>query len=140
MYFVLQPIKQGEVPRSGKCPLTPEEVGLMLRALGFENNSHIYVASGEVYGGEDNLAPLRAIFPNFHTKESLTSYEELKPFMSYTNRMAAIDYIVCEESDVFITNYNGNMVKILAGSRLFSSSHGDAHLNYSSIMLFGKRR
>ena len=91
----------------------------MLRALGFENNSHIYVASGEVYGGEDNLAPLRAIFPNFHTKDSLTSYEELGPFMPYTNRMAAIDYIVSEESDVFITNYNGNMVKILAGSRFF---------------------
>lgn len=91
----------------------------MLRALGFASDSHIYVASGEVYGGEENLAPLRAIFPNFHTKDSLASYDELEPFTSYTTRMAAIDYIVCEESDVFITNYNGNMAKILAGSRRY---------------------
>ena len=39
-------------------PLTPEEVGLMLRALGYGSNVHIYVASGEVYvgGGEETLA------------------------------------------------------------------------------------
>ncbi|MBA0589050.1 hypothetical protein Gorai_017821, partial [Gossypium raimondii] len=39
--------------RRGKCPLTPHEVGLMLRALGFENDAYIYVASGEIYGGEE---------------------------------------------------------------------------------------
>ncbi|KAH7297481.1 hypothetical protein KP509_26G071200 [Ceratopteris richardii] len=105
--------------RSGKCPLTPEEVGWMLRALGFANDTHIYVASAEVYGGESNLAPLKALFPHFHTKDTLTTSMELEPFAHYTNRMAAIDYIVSEESDVFITNYNGNMVKVLAGSRRY---------------------
>ncbi|ONK72972.1 uncharacterized protein A4U43_C04F25590 [Asparagus officinalis] len=47
--------------RQGRCPLTPEEVGLMLRALGFGKDVHIYVASGEVYGGEETLAPLKAL-------------------------------------------------------------------------------
>uniref|UniRef100_A0A803NNY0 Uncharacterized protein n=1 Tax=Cannabis sativa TaxID=3483 RepID=A0A803NNY0_CANSA len=37
--------------RHGKCPLTPEEVGLMLRALGY--GSDVYVASGDVYGALD---------------------------------------------------------------------------------------
>ncbi|KAI5063259.1 hypothetical protein GOP47_0022253 [Adiantum capillus-veneris] len=118
-WTTLSPLRLENVRRSGKCPLTPEEVGLMLHALGFSRDTHIYIASGEVYGGEASLAPLKALFPHFHTKDTLTSLDELGPFVSYTNRMAAIDYIVCEESDVFITNYNGNMVKVLAGSRRY---------------------
>ncbi|XP_057435141.1 O-fucosyltransferase 16-like isoform X2 [Lotus japonicus] len=105
--------------RQGKCPLTPEEVGLMLRALGYGSEVHIYVASGEVYGGEETLAPLKALFPNFHTKETIATKEELGPFSSFSSRMAALDFIVCDESDVFVTNNNGNMAKILAGRRRY---------------------
>lgn len=103
--------------RHGKCPLTPEEVGLMLRALGYGSDVHIYVASGEVYGGEKTLAPLKALFPNFYSKETIATKEELEPFSSFSSRMAALDFIVCDESDVFVTNNNGNMAKILAGRR-----------------------
>ncbi|CAL5086996.1 unnamed protein product [Urochloa decumbens] len=105
--------------RQGRCPLTPEEVGLMLRALGYRSDVHIYVASGEIYGGEDTLAPLKALFPNFHTKETLTSQEELAPFLKFSSRMAAIDFIVCDESDAFVANNIGNMAKILAGRRRY---------------------
>ncbi|KAJ7967090.1 O-fucosyltransferase family protein [Quillaja saponaria] len=108
-----------KVRRHGRCPLTPEEVGLMLRALGFGSEVHLYVASGEVYGGEETLAPLKALFPNFHSKETITSKEELSPFSSFSSRMAALDFIVCDESDVFVTNNNGNMAKILAGRRRY---------------------
>lgn len=104
--------------KRGKCPLTPYEVGLMLRALGFKNDTYIYVASGEIYGGEETLLPLRELFPNFYTKEMLAS-EELEPFLPFSSRLAAIDYIVCDESDVFVTNNNGNMAKILAGRRRY---------------------
>ncbi|KAG2698185.1 hypothetical protein I3760_07G138200 [Carya illinoinensis] len=105
--------------RHGKCPLTPEEVGLMLRALGYGSDVHIYVASGEVYGGEETLAPLKALFPNFYSKETIASKEELEPFASFSSRMAALDFIVCDESDVFVTNNNGNMARILAGRRRY---------------------
>ncbi|GLJ36780.1 hypothetical protein SUGI_0741530 [Cryptomeria japonica] len=105
--------------RHGKCPLTPQEVGLMLRALGFGSDVHLYVASGEVYGGEETLAPLKALFPNFYTKDTLASKEELEPFSSYSSRMAALDYIVCDQSDVFVTNNNGNMARMLAGRRRY---------------------
>lgn len=105
--------------RHGKCPLTPEEVGLMLRALGYGQDVHIYVASGEVYGGEETLAPLKALFPNFHSKETIASKAELDKFSSYSSRMAALDFIVCDESDVFVTNNNGNMARILAGRRRY---------------------
>jgi len=102
--------------KRGKCPLTPHEVGLMLRALGFSNDTYLYVASGEIYGGDETMQPLKDLFPNIYTKEMLAD-EELKPFLPFSSRLAAIDYIVCDESDVFVTNNNGNMAKILAGRR-----------------------
>ncbi|KAA8546167.1 hypothetical protein F0562_020939 [Nyssa sinensis] len=105
--------------RHGKCPLTPLEVGLMLRALGFGSDVDIYVASGEVYGGEETLAPLKELFPNFHSKETIASKEELAPFSTFSSRMAALDFIVCDESDVFVTNNNGNMARMLAGRRRY---------------------
>ncbi|KAL8229482.1 hypothetical protein R6Q57_014382 [Mikania cordata] len=105
--------------RQGRCPLTPEEVGLMLRALGYGSDVHIYVASGEVYGGEETLAPLKALFPNIHSKDTIATKQELAPFASYSSRMAALDFIVCDHSDVFVTNNNGNMAKMLAGRRRF---------------------
>ncbi|KAL0326009.1 UNVERIFIED_CONTAM: O-fucosyltransferase 16 [Sesamum radiatum] len=57
--------------RQGRCPLTPEEVGLLLRALGYDRETHIYVASGEVYGGEATLAPLKASSPTSTQKDTL---------------------------------------------------------------------
>ncbi|RVW50874.1 O-fucosyltransferase 16 [Vitis vinifera] len=80
---------------------------------------HIYVASGEVYGGEETLAPLKALFPNFYSKDTIGRKEELQPFAAFSARMAALDFIVCDESDVFVTNNNGNMAKILAGRRRY---------------------
>lgn len=47
----------------GLCPLTPEEAALILKALGFEKDMQIYIAAGEIYGGEKRLAALRAAFP-----------------------------------------------------------------------------
>ncbi|KAF8655319.1 hypothetical protein HU200_061211 [Digitaria exilis] len=101
-----------------KCPLTPEEVGLMLSALGLGRGVHMYVASGDVYGGEETLAPLKALFPKFHSKETLASKEELEPFLPFSARMAALDFIVCDQSNVFVANNNGNMARMLAGRRL----------------------
>ncbi|XP_057531627.1 O-fucosyltransferase 16 isoform X2 [Amaranthus tricolor] len=106
--------------RQGRCPLTPEEVGLMLRALGYGKDVHIYVASGEVYRAEETLAPLKTLFPNFHSKDTIASKQELESFSKFSSRMAALDFIVCDESDVFVTNNNGNMAKILAGRRRYS--------------------
>lgn len=115
--FTLQHHNPERARRNGKCPLTPKEVGLMLRALGYGNDTYLYVASGEVYNGNVSLAPLKALFPNFVTKETLTKKKELKPFRKFSSRMAAIDYIVCSQSNVFVTNNNGNMARILAGER-----------------------
>uniref|UniRef100_A0A0E0JQV6 O-fucosyltransferase family protein n=1 Tax=Oryza punctata TaxID=4537 RepID=A0A0E0JQV6_ORYPU len=73
-------IRPGAIRMNGKCPLTPLEVGLMLRGMGFSNNTVIYLASGRIYKAEKNMAPLLEMFPLLQTKETLASDEELAPF------------------------------------------------------------
>ncbi|KAL4183561.1 hypothetical protein AMTRI_Chr11g155700 [Amborella trichopoda] len=104
---------------NGKCPLTPLEVGMMLRGMGFDNNTSIYMASGKIYQAERNLAPLLQMFPLLQTKETLATPEELAPFEGYSSRMAALDYTVCLHSEVFVTSHGGNFPHFLMGHRRY---------------------
>lgn len=49
--------------KEGLCPLTPEETALVLSALGLDHTLQIYIAAGEIYGGERRMANLLASFP-----------------------------------------------------------------------------
>lgn len=49
--------------KDGLCPLTPEETALTLRALDIASDIQIYVAAGEIYGGQRRMASLAAAFP-----------------------------------------------------------------------------
>ncbi|KAL8133777.1 hypothetical protein AgCh_009010 [Apium graveolens] len=104
---------------NGKCPMTPLEVGMMLRGMGFTNNTPIYLASGKLYQAERNLAPLRKMFPLLETKESLAKPDELASFQGYASRLAALDYMVCMFSEVFVTTQGGNFPHFLMGHRRF---------------------
>ncbi|ESQ33299.1 hypothetical protein EUTSA_v10003892mg [Eutrema salsugineum] len=104
---------------NGKCPLTPLEVGMMLRGMGFDNHTSIYLASGKIYQPEIHLAPLREMFPRLFTKESLATPEEIAPFEGYSSRMAALDYTVSLLSEVFVTTQGGNFPHFLMGHRRF---------------------
>jgi len=44
-----------ELRSQGRCPLTPEEIGLLLAALGFDNETRLYLASHKV---PDSLSSL----------------------------------------------------------------------------------
>ncbi|KAL5828014.1 hypothetical protein ACOSQ3_019845 [Xanthoceras sorbifolium] len=112
-------IRPGAIRINGKCPLTPLEVGLMLRGMGFDKNTYIFLASGKIYKAEKYMAPLLEMFPNLLTKEMLASEEELAPFKNYSTRMAAIDYTVCLHSEVFVTTQGGNFPQILIGHRRY---------------------
>lgn len=103
----------------GKCPLSPLEVGMMLRGMGFDNNTSIYLASGNIYNAVKHLAPLQTMFPLFHTKESLTTSDELASFKGYSSRLAALDYMVALHSEVFVTTQGGNFPQFLMGHRRF---------------------
>ncbi|CAN6458592.1 unnamed protein product [Victoria cruziana] len=103
----------------GNCPLTPKEVGIFLRALGYPPSTLIYVAAGEIYGGEGHLTELKYYFPKLYFKETVAMPEELKVFASHASQNAAIDYIVSVESDVFVPSYSGNMARAVEGHRRF---------------------
>ncbi|KAI4388064.1 hypothetical protein MLD38_000433 [Melastoma candidum] len=103
----------------GKCPMTPLEVGMMLRGMGFDNNTSIYLASGKVYQPDRYMTPLLEMFPLIYSKESLATPEELFSFEGYSSRLAALDYTVCLHSEAFVTTQGGNFPHFLMGQRRF---------------------
>ncbi|GAB2218862.1 hypothetical protein Drorol1_Dr00002094 [Drosera rotundifolia] len=63
--------------RDGSCPLMPEEVGLILRSLGYPPTTRIYLAGAETFGGQRVVIPLRAMYTNLVDRTSLCSKREL---------------------------------------------------------------
>jgi rhamnogalacturonan I rhamnosyltransferase len=146
-----------EVKRlQGLCPLTPEEITLVLKALGFTKDTLIYIASGEIYGGERRLAVLKAAYPKLVStfsiififvlktfdldaymlssvlyqvrKEKILSPDELRPFQNHSTQMAALDYMVSLASDIFIPSYDGNMARVVEGHRRSDSDRSFSRL------------
>ncbi|KAK4479428.1 hypothetical protein RD792_014942 [Penstemon davidsonii] len=105
--------------KDGLCPLTPEETALTLRALDIDRNIQIYIAAGEIYGGERRLSSLSASYPNLVRKETLLESSDLRFFQNHSSQMAALDYLVSLESDIFVPTYDGNMAKVVEGHRRY---------------------
>lgn len=105
--------------KEGRCPLEPGEVAVILKAMGYPKETQIYVASGQVYGGQNRMAPLRNMFPNLVTKEELTTKEELNSFRKHVTSLAALDFLVCMKSDVFVMTHGGNFAKLIIGARRY---------------------
>ncbi|KAH1255951.1 Protein ESMERALDA 1 [Glycine max] len=112
-------IKPGANRVDGRCPLTPLEVGMMLRGMGFDNTTSVYVAAGKIYKEQKYMAPLKQMFPRLQTKNTLATPEELAQFMGHSTRLAALDYTVCLHSEVFVTTQGGNFPHFLMGHRRY---------------------
>ncbi|CAI9116151.1 OLC1v1017227C1 [Oldenlandia corymbosa var. corymbosa] len=110
-----------ELRTKGRCPLTPEEIGLLLAALGFSNNTRLYLASHKVYGGEARLSYLLKLFPLMEDKNSLTSVDERAQVEGKASLLAAVDYEVSMESDVFLSASPGNMHNALVAHRSYNN-------------------
>ncbi|KAL7153047.1 hypothetical protein ABFS83_04G138800 [Erythranthe nasuta] len=117
--------------KEGLCPLTPEETALTLRALDIDRNIQIYIAAGEIYGGERRLSSLTASYPNLVRKETLLESSDLRFFQNHSSQMAALDYLVSLESDIFVPTYDGNMAKVVEGHRRY--------LGYKKTILLERR-
>lgn len=118
-HWKVKDINSTEQRIGGFCPLTPKEVGIFLQAIGYPPSTLIYVASGEIYGGDARLSELMSFFPNLVFKEKLATKEELNEFAKHASQSAALDYIVSLESDVFVPSYSGNMARAVEGHRRF---------------------
>ncbi|KAM7260132.1 hypothetical protein ACFE04_015873 [Oxalis oulophora] len=105
---------------SGKCPLTPGEVGLVLRSMGFDNSARIYLVAGELFGGERYMKPFRSLFPRLENHSSVDSSEDLAANAQGLVG-SAVDYMVCLLSDIFMPTYDGpsNFANNLLGHRLY---------------------
>ncbi|KAG8383609.1 hypothetical protein BUALT_Bualt04G0031700 [Buddleja alternifolia] len=110
-----------ELRSQGRCPLTPEEIGLLLAALGFDNNTRLYLASHKVYGGEARISTLRSLFPLMEDKKSLASSEERAQIQGKASLLAAVDYYVSMHSDIFISASPGNMHNAVEGHRTYEN-------------------
>ncbi|XP_042480162.1 O-fucosyltransferase 20-like [Macadamia integrifolia] len=105
---------------AGLCPLNALEVSRLLKALGAPRNARIYWAGGPPLGGREALLPLIREFPHFYNKNDLALAGELEPFANKASLLAAIDYIVSENSDVFMPSHGGNMGHAIQGHRAYA--------------------
>ncbi|XP_034675998.1 O-fucosyltransferase 7 isoform X3 [Vitis riparia] len=67
-YWKVKGIDSREQRAKGYCPLTPKEVGIFLMALGYPSSTPIYIAAGEIYGGDSHMADLQSRYPILMSK------------------------------------------------------------------------
>ncbi|KAL5976050.1 hypothetical protein ACLOJK_020380 [Asimina triloba] len=116
----------------GLCPLNAFEVTRLLKALGAPRSTRIYWAGGNPLGGREALLPLIKEFPHFYNKENLSLPGELEPFSKKASLLAAIDYMVAANSDVFMASHGGNMGSAMQGHRAYNG--------HRKIIIPNKRR
>lgn len=78
-------------------------------SYGFKLDKRVTIFLVQVYGGEARISTLRRLFPLMEDKKSLASTEERAKVEGKASLLAAVDYYVSMQSDIFISASPGNM-------------------------------
>ncbi|CAI5491876.1 unnamed protein product [Closterium sp. Naga37s-1] len=105
---------------AGLCPLTADVIVRLLKSFGATNRTRVFWAGAEPMGGAQlALAQLWMSFSAVHSKESLALPGELEVFARQANVLAALDFILCASSHVFMPSHGGNMAHVIQGHRAY---------------------
>lgn len=88
------------------------EVGEILKKIGFERNTTIYLTED---GWPKSLRELTTIFPSTFTKDMLIPSDKMAKFSDYTD---VIDFYVCSHSDVFVPAFSRPFYASVVGERI----------------------
>ena len=123
-YWKFKEINSTEHRRKGLCPLTPKEVGIFLSGLGYPSTTLIYIAAGEIYGGDYSMAELKKQFPNLIRKVTrfpwwhLQFNMHLRILIYQTNAWCPFKRWACFEDGTWRwTSFSGNRFCILWASK-----------------------
>lgn len=72
----------------------------------------------QVYGGEARISTLRKLFPLMEDKKSLAATDERSKVEGKASLLAAVDYYVSMQSDIFISASPGNMHNAMVSTQL----------------------
>ncbi|RWW24789.1 hypothetical protein GW17_00010912 [Ensete ventricosum] len=88
--------------------------------MGFDNTTRIYIAAGELFGGDRFMKPFRTMFPHLQNHSTVGPSEKLEENARGLVG-SAVDYMVCLLSDIFMPTYDGpsNFANNLLGHRLY---------------------
>lgn len=107
---------------------------MMLRGMGFSNDTSIYLASGKIYQAGRHLAPLLMMFPHLHTKESLATLEEIAPY-----EVNFCTLSICPSLYLQIVLVTFRIYSIKFGIFIFSYTSNNFWINCGDAFLLFKR-
>eukprot|EP00271_Cylindrocystis_brebissonii_P005234 TRINITY_DN1718_c0_g1_i3.p1 TRINITY_DN1718_c0_g1~~TRINITY_DN1718_c0_g1_i3.p1 ORF type:complete len:315 (-),score=29.47 TRINITY_DN1718_c0_g1_i3:338-1282(-) len=114
-------------PRMRPCLLTPGEVALILKAVGADQDTTVYLASGEIFEAKVSMTPFLEQLPKTVRREAILQRLMINESLHINSTLVEthgwiIDYVVSVESDILIESDDmSNWAHVVTGERFYNS-------------------